>query len=180
MLFSLSLSVFILAGCGVFEDDDDDDNTKRPELTITNLMGTYTLTSFDIYRNDGVHVNQDDFDSWSGDMSINADGDIYITTVLNGEASTLVWEILQIDSDNNSLNIYEPSSNCEEWLDIDFDGNDLALMFPQGECIPNGSLDFSFSKTSASVQSLQNSNIEKNSDLQTIDLFNELIFMEAY
>ncbi|MGD9211571.1 MAG: hypothetical protein PVI90_12375 [Desulfobacteraceae bacterium] len=159
-LFFLSVSVLILVGCGAFEDDDEDDDSNasdNSELTISQLVGTYTLTGFAMDYNDGTHMDQDQLSSWSGDMNIDTDGIVNCTLMLEENTSEFHWEILEVDSENNSLHLKDSDSGCENWVDITLDGDNLTIMQPAGECFQDGALTFHFSRTSTSVQSVQNS-----------------------
>ncbi len=102
-------------------------------LTLSDLVGTYTLTAFTVTFDNGTIVTQDDVTSYSGTMLFTSDGYLSQTLEIDGTVGTIEATILSVE--NNIVRV--SSGGCTYNLGIGLSGNVLTTTFPSGTCGAN-------------------------------------------
>ena len=96
---------------------------------IQDYVGTYILEGFSyVYIEDGTTISQGDAASWSGQMVTTSDGVIDFLLTMNLEDYHSIWEILDVDDENNQFLIRDTAS-CDEWIDFTYDQEEDLLTF---------------------------------------------------
>jgi hypothetical protein len=137
---------FSIIGCdsGGGGGGDTSDN-----VTLSTIVGTYTLKSFKVTFSDGTTVTPDDVSTFSGTMLITDNSQVSQTVEVNGTVVNSSATILQVL--NNTLRC--TSEGCEFNLGIEIIGNILTTTFLEGTCgAAYTEIDVWEKQTSASLQ----------------------------
>ena len=117
-------------------------------LTLADLFGTYNLSGFTVTFSYGTVFTQNDFNSYSGTMTIESDGDTNQTIYLNGYGGTVYAKILSVDNDSMRIS----SAGCTYDIGISLSGNVFTTTLPMGTCGWDWSEVDVWTKTGSSVK----------------------------
>ena len=136
-------AVFVISGgCG------DDSPTDSGGLSINDLKGTYRLVSFSVTYSDGSMLTPNDVSSYSGQMTIGANGTITQNISIAG-ASVVISGTLSIVNDN-TLHISNNSGlSYDLWFQLS--GSTLTTTVGMGTAGLNYSETDTWQKVSSKV-----------------------------
>ena len=101
----------------------EDPIPEDPPLLMTDLLGMYQLTSFEIYDSEGSIFTQDHAITWRGNLTISYTifGNLSISLRIDQEGTSIFYHLLEVTDDqllieNEAINDGEPY-----WADIVYD-----------------------------------------------------------
>lgn len=113
---SNTLTTFIAQGATATNSNYSEENTwlklksdNPPQMTLSNLAGTYVLNGVTVNYNDGTYQTQNEFTSISGSMTITSTGAMTQSFVINGTPASAsgvlsIVNDVTLDVTNGSLN----------------------------------------------------------------------------
>lgn len=117
----------LVAGCG---GGGSDPPPPPPNLTLADLVGTYTMVEFTVTYDNGTIFKSSDATTFSGAMVISSNGKMLQTVELNGVVAISESDILSVS--NTILRV--TSAGCTYDLGINLAGNILTTNFASGTC----------------------------------------------
>jgi hypothetical protein len=126
---AIFISILLLTSCSS-DGNDTDDPFQASGTGIDDLAGTYNLTGITVIYDNGDSVTEDDYDQFSGTMTISPDGLVTKSITIDGHLNSGESTIIGVESDALEIR----SSQCASyWVDIyrPFAG-DLTIVTPSG------------------------------------------------
>jgi len=124
----LMIILFVLVGCS--GGGGGGGTHYPPELTLEDLVGTYTVTDFTATYDNGITLTPSDVTTFSGTMVIASSGTMSQTVEIDGFVSLAQAEILSVS--NTAIRLSMPE--CTYNIGIELTGNILTTSYPLGTC----------------------------------------------
>lgn len=103
---------------------------KEMPLTLEDIMGKYDLIAFEVKYNNGITMNQNNVNSFSGIMEIH-NGYMTQNMILEGHELPPVRQNINLLNDNTMRTSFQ---NCTYDINISFDGSIFTTFLPTGTC----------------------------------------------
>ncbi len=131
------LTLFSLFGCAadLTPNEEEDDSDSSGSITLSTLVGTYSLDSFTVTRDDGTVFSDDDYSSVSGSFVISQSGVCTQTITVDGNEATVLFTVSV--KNNYTLSVVPQSGDCNYDLLFSYSGNTLTTTFSSGTCGAN-------------------------------------------
>jgi hypothetical protein len=156
---SFFCSVFLLiAGCGGGGGGGGGGGDDDSDLTLSDLVGSYTLQSFSGQWSNGDTLDSSEVNSFSGTMQINPDGSATQIVEVNGFFVNLFATILSVSNDFIRID----SAGCIYDLGIELKSNTLTATTPMGVC----SIDYTETDVWAKVPAASVRSFDSNLQVQ--------------